>query len=125
MAARIPSAGASWVTKKEIVRNIAHQTGLPPQDIKRIVQETFDAIIDTLVSEGRLELRNFGVFQVKSRSARKARNPLTGQEVEVPGRLVVTFKPGLNMQQKIAAVDPDVAATWRDDSKNDADQSED
>jgi nucleoid DNA-binding protein len=100
------------VTKKEIVRTIAHQTGLPPQDIKRIVQETFDSIIETLVEEGRLELRNFGVFQVKTRGARKARNPKSGQEVAVPERFVVTFKPGLIMQQKVASVDPVKAANW-------------
>ncbi len=114
------------MTKKEIVRTIAHQTGLPPQDIKRVVQETFDAIIDTLVEEGRLELRNFGVFQVKARSARKARNPLTGKEVEVPGRYVVTFKPGLIMQQRVADVDPAKAANWDTDAKDDSeDQSND
>lgn len=100
------------MTKKEIVRTIAHQTGMAPQDIKRIVEETFDSIIDILVEEGRLELRNFGVFQVKTRAARRARNPRSGQKVDVPERFVVTFKPGLIMQQKVAAVDPAKAANW-------------
>ena len=100
------------MTKKEIVRSIARQTGLPPHDIKRIVQETFDAIIDVLAEDGRLELRNFGIFQVKERAARKARNPMTGKEVRVPQRFVVTFKPGLIMQQKVAAIDPAKAAKW-------------
>lgn len=113
------------MTKKEIVRTIAHQTGMAPQDIKRIVEETFDSIIDILVEEGRLELRNFGVFQVKTRAARRARNPRSGQKVDVPERFVVTFKPGLIMQQKVAAVDPAKAATWdsgasaKDDSDSD------
>ena len=114
------------MTKKEIVRAIAQQTGLPPQDIKRIVQETFDTIIDALVEEGRLELRNFGVFSVKARAARKARNPLTGSEVDVPERYVVTFKPGLIMQRKVAAVDPAKAANWKTDSTDTmSDDSED
>ncbi len=112
------------MTKKEIVRAIAHQTGLPPQDIKKIVQETFDSIIETLVEEGRLELRKFGVFQVKARSARKARNPRSGQEVEVPQRFVVTFKPGLIMQQKVASIDPEKAAKWDLNPSTDEDDSD-
>lgn len=102
------------VTKRQIVRTIAHKTGLPPADIQRIVQETFDAVIDVLERDGRLELRNFGVFQVKSRAARRARNPATGEEVAVPDRLVVSFKPGLIMQQRIAAIEPSVVADWSD-----------
>jgi nucleoid DNA-binding protein len=68
---------------------------------KEIVQKTFDAIVDTLVDEGRIELRNFGVFEVKKRAARKARNPRTGQRVDVPEKYVVTFKPGKEMEEKV------------------------
>ena len=68
---------------------------------KEIVQKTFDAIVETLVEEGRIELRNFGVFEVKKRAARKARNPRTGQRVDVPEKSVVTFKPGKEMEEKV------------------------
>src|SRR5262245_65411900 len=68
---------------------------------KEIVQKTFNAIVDTLVEEGRIELRNFGVFEVKMRAARKARNPRTGQRVDVPQKFVVTFKPGKEMEEKV------------------------
>ena len=54
-----------------------------------------------MVEEGRIELRNFGVFEVKRRRARKARNPRTGENVSVPERSVVTFKPGREMEERV------------------------
>ncbi|MCA9195342.1 MAG: integration host factor subunit beta [Planctomycetales bacterium] len=89
------------VTKKEIVKTISDKTGLTQLQIKEIVQATFDGIIETLLEEGRVELRNFGVFQVKSRKARKARNPRTGRQVEVPEKFVVSFKPGKEMEARV------------------------
>jgi nucleoid DNA-binding protein len=93
------------VTKKEIVKTISEETGINQQVIKSIVQRTFDSIVTTLVEEGRIELRNFGVFQVKPRAARKARNPRTGRQVEVPEKFVVTFKPGKIMEQKVNSIE--------------------
>ena len=56
---------------------------------------------EALVEERRIELRNFGVFEVKERAARKARNPRTGERVDVPEKMVVTFKPGKEMEEKV------------------------
>lgn len=89
------------MTKKEIVRVIADQIGMTQLRTKEIVQKTFDAIVETLVEEGRIELRNFGVFEVKPRAARVARNPRTGDPVPVPEKLVVTFKPGKEMEERV------------------------
>ena len=89
------------VTKKEIVKKISEDIGLTQLKTKDIVQRTLDAIIHTLVSEGRIELRNFGVFEVKRRAPRKARNPRTGDKVYVPSKNVVTFKPGKEMEEKV------------------------
>lgn len=89
------------VTKKEIVKSISEELGLTQLRTKEIVQKTFDAIVETLVEERRIELRNFGVFEVKMRAARKARNPRTGGQVEVPAKFVVTFKPGKEMEAKV------------------------
>jgi integration host factor subunit beta len=94
-------AESSVLTKKDIVRTISEEIGLTQQQTKKIVQKTFDAIIDSLVREGRIELRNFGVFEVKQRAARKARNPRTGRQVSVPEKFVVTFKPGKEMEAKV------------------------
>jgi nucleoid DNA-binding protein len=91
------------VTKKEIVRQISEQLGLTQLKTKEIVQLTFDAIVKTLLEDPshRIELRNFGVFEVKRRKRRKARNPRTGARVEVPPKNVVTFKPGKEMEEKV------------------------
>jgi len=93
------------VTKKEIVRSISDKTGLTQLQIKEIVQLTFEGIIDTLLTEGRVELRNFGVFQVKSRKARTARNPRTGRKVAVPEKFVVSFKAGKEMEERVQVLD--------------------
>lgn len=89
------------MTKKEIVKAISESIGMTQLRTKDIVQKTFDAIVETLVEERRIELRNFGVFEVKKRAARKARNPRTGQRVDVPQKFVVTFKPGKEMEEKV------------------------
>src|SRR3954452_16783084 len=91
----------SQVTKKEIVKQISEELGLTQLKTKEIVQKTFDAIIETLLSEHRIELRNFGVFEVKRRKARKARNPRTGARVDVEPKNVVTFKPGKKMEEDV------------------------
>ena len=89
------------MTKKEIVKAISEELGLTQLKTKEIVQKTFDAIVETLVTDRRIELRNFGVFEVKKRAARKARNPRTGGQVEVPAKFVVTFKPGKEMEERV------------------------
>lgn len=91
------------MTKKEIVKTISDSCGLTQLQTKEIVQKTFEAIIDTLVEDPRhrIELRNFGVFEVKKRAARKARNPRTGERVDVASKWVVTFKPGKEMEEKV------------------------
>jgi nucleoid DNA-binding protein len=97
------------VTKKEIVKTISEEIGLTQLKTKEIVQKTFDAIVETLVEEGRIELRNFGVFEVKRRAARKARNPRTGQRVDVPEKFVVTFKPGKEMEERVRQLERQAA----------------
>ena len=89
------------MTKKEIVKTISDEIGLTQLKTKEIVQKTFDAIVETLVEDHRIELRNFGVFEVKRRAARKARNPRTGEKVFVPEKFVVTFKPGKEMEERV------------------------
>lgn len=89
------------MTKKEIVKAISEEIGLTQLKTKEIVQKTFDAIVETLVREERIELRNFGVFEVKKRAARKARNPRTGERVDVAAKYVVTFKPGKEMEERV------------------------
>lgn len=98
------------MTKKEIVKTISDELGLTQLKTKEIVQKTFDAIVQTLVEERRIELRNFGVFEVKQRAPRKARNPRTGEKVFVPEKYVVTFKPGKEMEEKVRHMIEDLDA---------------
>jgi integration host factor subunit beta len=120
------------VTKKEIVKTISEEMGLTQLKTKEIVQKTFDAIVETLVTERRIELRNFGVFEVKKRAARKARNPRTGERVDVGEKYVVTFKPGKEMEERVRQLEqaeaegrplpprnPTMATTSFDDESDD------
>jgi integration host factor subunit beta len=89
------------MTKKDIAKKIAEATGITQQTVTEIVRMVFDGITEILVEEGGIELRNFGVFKVKNRKARNARNPRTGESVMVPERRTVTFKPGQNVLRRI------------------------
>ena len=109
------------MTKKEIVKQISDRIGLTQLKTKEIVQLTFDAIVDTLIEVGRIELRNFGVFEVKKRAPRKARNPRTGDKVYVPSKNVVTFKPGKEMEELVRKMDPEKLPFEEPDSDADED----
>jgi DNA-binding protein HU-beta/integration host factor subunit beta len=89
------------MTKKDIVIKISEEADLKQIDVKKIVQKTLDCIIESLANGVTVELRNFGVFKVKSRKARRGRNPRTGVEVPVPPKKVAIFKPGLIMKAKV------------------------
>ncbi len=90
------------MTKKDIARHIADELGRPLLETMQIVQKTLDAIINVLIEEGRVELRNFGVFEVKKRKSRQARNPRTGEKVVVGERFTITFKPGRIVEERVA-----------------------
>lgn len=86
------------MTRNDLVKQIAAEMQLPQTKVKRAVQLVLDGIIDTLAAEGRLELRRFGVFTVKTRRPYRARNPRTGESIMVPARKAVTFKAGRTMK---------------------------
>ncbi|MCY3014836.1 MAG: integration host factor subunit beta [Planctomycetota bacterium] len=108
------------MTKKDIVRTIAEQIDLPQLRTRDLVQKTFDALIDALVKEGRIELRNFGVFEIKRREARMARNPRTGEKVPVQAKNVLTFKPGKEMEARVRVVDLEVIERKKEESSRNA-----
>ena len=89
------------MTKKDIVLKIAEETGIKQTDVKRIVQRTLDHIIEAMVEGKTVELRNFGVFKVKSRKPRVGRNPRTGVTVPIPEKRIVSFKSGMAMKKKV------------------------
>ncbi|MDD4295050.1 MAG: integration host factor subunit beta [Candidatus Omnitrophica bacterium] len=84
--------------KRDIVLKISEDTGIKQVIVKEIVQRTFDTILKALKDGKRIELRNFGIFSVKQCRSRVGRNPKTGEEVPIPERIKVSFKPGLKME---------------------------
>ena len=90
------------MTKKDIVLKIAEETSVKQIDVRKIVQKTFDHIINALIRGETVELRNFGVFKVRSRKQRVGRNPRTGATVNIPQKKVVNFKPGLEMKHRVS-----------------------
>lgn len=86
------------MTKREIVLSISEETNLKQTDVKKVTQAILDKIILALKQGEKVELRNFGIFRMRQRRGRKGRNPRTGQEVLVPPKKIVTFKPGLLMR---------------------------
>lgn len=90
------------MTKRDLVVRIASDTGLNQRDVAQVVQQTLDQIVNELAANRGVELRNFGVFSLKSRKPRKGRNPNQPEhEVDIPERIVVKFKPGKIMKAKI------------------------
>ncbi|NQT33088.1 MAG: integration host factor subunit beta [Candidatus Omnitrophica bacterium] len=91
------------MTKKDIIMKISDETGLKQVEVKKVVQRTFDLIIDSLERGGKVELRNFGIFKVKTRKGRLGRNPRTGDSVSIPDKKVVSFKSGMKMKVDVEA----------------------
>jgi len=91
---------------------ISNETGLVQQDVLKVVQKTLDYISDAVTSGKKVELRNFGVFEVKIRKARIGRNPNAPEtDVPIPARAVVKFKPGKEMREAVLKQTPNTSAT--------------
>ncbi len=90
------------MTKRELVIRVANKLGMTQSDVAKVIEGTFDTISQTLAEGERWELRDFGVFEVKTRASRIGRNPRTGDQVPVPERRVVTFRPGKKMKELVS-----------------------
>lgn len=84
--------------KRELTDAAAKRCGVTQNQALAVVQDVLDNIRVQLLAGNRVELRHFGVFEVKSRKPRVARNPKTGEMLRIPQRYSVTFKPGLLMK---------------------------
>ena len=89
------------ITKKELVNRIAEQTSQTKVVVKEILQNFLEEIVEELAVGNRLEFREFGVFEVRERAARKAQNPRTLEKVFVPAKRVVKFKVGRSMRERV------------------------
>jgi integration host factor subunit beta len=95
----------STVTKKDLIEQVARDTGCKRVIVKKIVQSFLDNMILELGRGNRLEFRDFGVFETKNRAPRLAQNPRTLERVEVPAKRVVKFKVGRLMQRSVEDLD--------------------
>jgi len=90
------------LTKRDLVVRISNETGMVQQDVLNVIQKTLDYLTESLAAGKTVELRNFGVFEIKLRKARVGRNPNKPQsDVPIPPRAVVKFKPGKEMKAKV------------------------
>jgi nucleoid DNA-binding protein len=95
------------VTKRDIVLNISEQTGLTQTLVFDVVQKTLDVIAESLAKGDKVELRNFGVFEVKISKARIGRNPkLPEKDVPIPAQPKVKFKAGKEMRAEVLKLTP-------------------
>lgn len=111
----------SNLTKRDLVVRISNETGMVQQDVLKVIQKTLDYLTESLAQGKTVELRNFGVFEVKLRKARVGRNPNRPEsDVPIPPRAVVKFKPGKEMKAKVVELStnlissPDGAASNSD-----------
>ena len=91
------------ITKKELIDRIAERTQAKRVSVKRIIQTFLDEITEELCQDNRLEFRDFGVFETRTRAARIAQNPKTLERVEVPAKRTVKFKMGRLMRERLSA----------------------
>jgi integration host factor subunit beta len=89
------------ITKKELIDRIAEATQAKRVMVKRVVQSFLDEIVDELSRDNRLEFRDFGIFETRTRSSRIAQNPKTLERVQVPPKRSVKFKMGRMMKAKL------------------------
>jgi nucleoid DNA-binding protein len=95
------------LTKRDLVMRISSETGLVQQQVLDVVQKTLDHIAQSLAKGDKVELRNFGVFEVKTREARVGRNPNAPEtDVPIPARSTVKFKAGKEMRAEVLKLPP-------------------
>ena len=98
------------MTKRDLVVRISSETGLIQEQVLDVVQKTLDYISEAVAQGKTVELRNFGVFEVKIRKARIGRNPNSpAKDVPIPPRAVVKFKPGKEMRDSVIKLTPEAA----------------
>jgi len=89
------------MNKTELVKAVSSQAELSQKDAANVVDAVFDTISNTLAKEEKIQLIGFGTFEIRERSARKGRNPQTGEEIEIAASKVPAFKPGKEFKEAV------------------------
>ena len=110
------------LTKRDLVVRISNETGLVQQQVFDVVQKTLDYIAEALAKGDKVELRNFGVFEIKIRKARVGRNPNAPEtDVPIPARAMVKFKAGKEMRSEVLKLTPHRSRRDADGARRDGD----
>ena len=95
------------MTKRDLVVRISDETGMVQQQVLTIVQKVLDHIAEAVSRGEKVELRNFGIFEMRVRKARIGRNPnMPSKVVPIPQRAVVKFKPGRELRDAVLKLSP-------------------
>jgi DNA-binding protein HU-beta len=97
----IDSGGEKQMNKSDLITHVSEATELSKKDVTKAVDAVFEAISEALQSGDKVQLVGFGNFEVRERSARKGRNPQTGEEIEIPASKIPAFKPGKALKDGI------------------------
>jgi len=89
------------VNKTELIAKVAEATNLSKKDAALAVDAVFNVISDALQNGDKVQIVGFGNFEVRERSARKGRNPQTGEEIEIPAGKIPAFRPGKSLKEGI------------------------
>lgn len=89
------------MNKTDLVNNIAKETELTKKDTQQVVDLVFDNMKDSLSKGEKVQVIDFGTFEVRKRSARKGRNPQTGKEIDIPAHNTPSFKPGKGLKDAV------------------------
>ena len=89
------------MNKTELVKAVSTQAELTQKDAAKVVDALFETISNTLAKEEKIQLIGFGTFEVRERSARKGRNPQTGEEIDIAASKVPAFKPGKELKEAV------------------------
>ncbi|HZG77199.1 HU family DNA-binding protein [Paenibacillus antri] len=89
------------MNKTDLIAKVAEATEMSKKDVTNVVEAVFDSIADALQNGDKVQLVGFGNFEVRERTARKGRNPQTGEEIDIPASKVPAFKPGKALKDGI------------------------
>ncbi|HPN30435.1 MAG TPA: HU family DNA-binding protein [bacterium] len=89
------------ITRQHICEKLSGEFNIEPSEIDNLLKTFFDVFIKTIITGDKIELRNFGVFQLVERKPKLARNLKTNEPIRLPGKKSVLFKPGKEMKDRI------------------------
>lgn len=89
------------MNKTDLVSAVAGQAGITKKDAEKVINAFFTTVADALKAGDKVQLIGFGTFEVRSRQARKGRNPQTGAEINIPAVKVPAFKPGKALKDAV------------------------